>query len=324
MTSCPFCFSGQVLETLAVKEMYSGTRDVFHFAVCSECRSAYITDFPENISKYYDGYYSFADKSLTLEQIWWKRSIVTVYSKLVVRSGFSFLFRPFFRCPSPRQMNVLSPNLQAFMVVGANASARILDVGSGAGQFVKMMKRFGYDCATGIDPFLDESPDLPYVRRSDIHSVDGTYDVILFNHSFEHLPDQEVAVRKCAQLLSSGGTVVIHIPNVHSPEFARFKQNWWGLCAPQHFALPSRKGIELLTARCGFKVTDTVYTSRYDHYLYSDDYSRDIADTDMNSVRRQLEDGRFDKKRRLSLSKLAYSLNKTHAGDWVAYYLTRS
>ena len=197
-------------------------------------------------------------------------------------------------------------------------------VGSGAGQFVKMMNRFGYDGATGIDPFLDETSERPYVRRSDIHSLQGTYDVILFNHSFEHLPDPEAAVRKCTELLSPGGTVVIHIPNVHSPEFAEFKQYWWGLCAPQHFSLPSRKGMDLLTARCGFKVVDEVYTSRFDHYLYSKEYSCDIPDTDTNSVRRKLENGTFDQKRQLSLSQLAYSLNKTHAGDWIAYYLVRS
>ena len=324
MPNCPFCFSTRVLETLSVKEMYGGTRDVFHFAVCRDCGSAYITDFPENISQYYEGYYSFQDNGLTLENLWWKKTIVSIYSRLVVRGGLSSLFRPFFRCPSPRQMQVLSPNLPAFLAVGARSNARILDVGCGAGQFVKMMNRFGYDGATGIDPFLDETSERPYVRRSDLQSVTGPYDVILFNHSFEHLPDPEAAVRKCAELLSPGGTAVIHIPNVHSPEFTKFKQDWWGLCAPQHFALPSRKGIELLTARCGFKVVDVVYTSRYDHYLYSDDYRRDIPDTDKNSVRRQLENGIFDKKRRVSLSKLAYSLNKTHSGDWIAYYLMRS
>jgi len=321
---CPFCFSSTARETLRVKEMAKGTRDVFQFAICSDCGSAYITDFPKNISEYYEDYYSFNNDALTLEKLWWKRAIVSAYAKLVVRGGFSFLFRPFFRCPSPRQMRVLSPNLQAFLFIGAKAKARILDVGSGIGQFVRMMRKFGYANAIGIDPFVAESSECPYIRRSDIQTVKGTYDVILFNHSLEHMTDPEAAVRKCTELLAPGGMVVIQIPNVHSREFARFKQDWCWLHAPYHFALPSRKGIELMAGRSGFRVTDAIGTSRYDHYLYSDEYARDISNKDTISVRRRLEDEIFDKKSWLSLSKLAHSLNKTLAGDWIAYYLVRN
>ncbi len=321
MPNCPFCFSNVVLETLPVKEMTKGTRDVFQFAICGGCESAYIIDFPENITEYYRGYYSFEDSELTLDKLWWKRWIVSIYSKLVVRGGLGFLVRSFFRCPSPRQMKVLTPNLQAFLFVGAKSKARILDVGSGVGQFVKMMNRFGYGGATGIDPFLDQSAERPYVRRSDIQSVKEIYDLILFNHSLEHLTEPEAAVKKCADLLSPGGTVVIHIPNMHSRGFAEFKQDWCWLHAPCHFAIPSRQGIEVMAARCGFKVVDAICTSRYDHYLYSDEYRRDISNGDTNSVRRKLEDGTFDKELSSSLSKLAYSLNKTLTGDWIAYYL---
>ena len=307
-----------------MKEMAKGTRDLFHFVICSDCESAYIMDFPENIAEYYEGYYSFEDSGLTLEKLWWKRTLVSFYATLIVQGGFSFLFRPFFRCPSPRQMRVLTPNLQAFLFVGAKSKARILDVGSGVGQFVKMMNRFCYGHALGIDPYLDESSEHPYVRRGDIQSVKGTYDVILFNHSLEHMTEPEAALKKCGELLSPGGTVVIHIPNVHSREFANFKQDWCWLHAPYHFAIPSRKGIELMAARCDLKVVDAIGTSRYDHYLYSDEYRRDISERDPNSVRRKLEDGTFDNAHWLPLSKLAYSLNKALAGDWVAYYLVRN
>ncbi len=221
-------------------------------------------------------------------------------------------------------MKVLTPNLQAFLFIGAKPRVRILDVGSGVGQFVKMMNRFGYDCATGIDPFLDKSSESPHVLRSDIQSVKGTYDVILFNHSLEHMTDPEAAIKKCVDLLTPNGIVVIHIPNMHSREFPKFKQDWCWLHAPYHFAIPSRKGITLMAARCGFKVVDAICTSRYDHYLYSDEYRRDISDRDSNSARRKLEDGTFDKTLWSSLSKLAYSLNKKLTGDWIAYYLVRN
>jgi SAM-dependent methyltransferase len=324
LPSCPFCFSSEVLETLQVKEMTKGTRRVFHYAICENCRSAYIKDFPENISQYYEGYYSFGDGTLTLDKSVWKRTIVSAYSKLVVRAGLSFLLRPLFRCPPPWHMNVLSPNLQAFMFIGAGSNARILDVGCGVGQFLDMMNRFGYERTTGIDPFLGDNLQRPHIRRSDIHSVNGTHDVILFNHTLEHMTDPEAALKKCASLLSPKGMVLIHIPNIHSREFATYKQHWCWMHAPYHFAIPSRYGIELLADRCGFKVVDTICTSRADHYLYSDEYSRDIGDRDSTSARRELEDGTFDQKRYSSLAKVAFSLNKALSGDWIAYYLVRN
>lgn len=323
MPSCPFCLSNAVLQTLPVTERSKGTRNIFHFAICRDCGSTYITDLPENISSYYEGYYSFEESEPTLDKFWWKRTVVSIYAKLVVGGGLGLLFRPLFRCPPPLLMKRITPNLQAFLFIGAKARARILDVGSGRGEFVEMMNRFGYDSASGIDPFLDESSERPHVRRGDVHSVKGTYDVILFNHSFEHLTDPEAAVKRCADLVSPRGIVVIHLPSIHSREFVKFKQDWWGLHAPYHVSLPSREGIELLAARCGFKVVDTICTSRFDHYLYSEDYSRDIEDRSPNSVRRKLESGTFDKQRQSSLSKLACTLNKTLAGDWVAYYLVR-
>ena len=76
MPICPFCFSNATLETLSVKEMVKGTREVFQFAICRDCGSAYITDFPKNISGYYEGYYSFEDNELTLDKLYWKKAIV--------------------------------------------------------------------------------------------------------------------------------------------------------------------------------------------------------------------------------------------------------
>jgi len=82
LETCPFCFSSAVEETLAVKEMCKGTRDVFHYRICRGCGSAYITDFPENIGGYYEGYYSFQEDDLTIDKVWWKRTIVNCTSVL--------------------------------------------------------------------------------------------------------------------------------------------------------------------------------------------------------------------------------------------------
>jgi len=322
--SCPFCKSDAVIEILPAKEMTKGTRTVFEYAVCANCASAYITKFPDDISQYYEDYYSFGEETLSVDDSKWKSLTVDIYSRLIVRTGLSFLVRSFFRCPSAWQMQFLTPNLQAFLFIGAKPGVRILDVGSGSGQFVRLMRRFGYTTATGIDPFLKELPGHDYVRRGDINGTSGVYDILIFNHTLEHMPDPEAALNTSARLLSPDGVLLIQIPNLESREFSRFKEHWCWLHAPFHFAIPSRRGVELLADRSGFRVVDAICTSRADHYLYHDEYARDIADHDQNSVRRALEDGSFNKAHYSELSRLAHSLNKTLTGDWIAYYLKRA
>jgi SAM-dependent methyltransferase len=320
---CPFCLGSEISETLPVKEMTKGTREVFDYAVCATCGSPYIMQFPEDIGRYYEGYYSFGDDTLPMEKSAIKLALVDLYARLIVQSGLSSWVRALFRSPSPRQMKFLSPNLQAFLFLGAKGTARILDVGCGRGAFVRMMKRFGYTRASGVDPFLRDADDRDYVERRAIHEVNESYDFILFNHSIEHMPDPEAAIKKCTSILAPGGTLLVQIPNIDSVEFTRYRQHWCWLHAPYHYAIPSRRGIEAMAQRCGFKVVEAICTSRPDHYLYSEEYSRDIPDCDPRSERRALEDGSFDAKRYLSLSKRAHTLNKQLYGDWISYYLKR-
>ena len=321
---CPFCLSEDTRELLHVREMAKGTRDVFDYALCGSCGSPYIAAFPNDIARYYQGYYSFDDGQLPIEKSWLKLALVGIYSRMIVRRELSFAVRSCFRSPSPRQMRFLSPNLQAFLYLGANSRARILDVGCGSGQFVRMMQLFGYSRATGVDPYVEITPGRAYVNRADIHTVSEGYDLILFNHSFEHLTDPEVTLHRCGTILSEGGTVLIHVPNPESREFSKYQEHWWGLHAPYHYAIPSRRGLESLAKRCGFRITDSICTSRADHYLYSDEYSRDISDTDPLSSRREFESETFDRRRLLSLSRLACALNNEMSGDWICYYLERA
>ena len=323
-SECPFCLSAAILDTLYVKEMYKGTREIFEYAICANCESSYMVQIPSDMSKYYKDYYSFEDDTPGIDKSKLKRLIVNIYSIFIIKAGLSYLVRPLFRSPSSQLAKYLTPNLQAFLFIAAKTSARILDVGSGSGQFVKVMRRLGYKSSIGIDAFLVENSRREHVSRSDTHSITGVYDVILFNHSFEHIADPLAVLKKCASLLSLRGTVAIHVPNIHSREFKKYRENWWGIHAPYHFFVPSRKGIELLAARCGLQISDSICTSRADHYLYSDDYSRDISDVDRGSIRRKLESGSFDRRLYVSLRKLACVLNKSLAGDWIVYYLARS
>lgn len=308
MNNCPLCLSNSLAETIDVKAMYDENGEKFSYAICAECKSAYALNFLLNIAKYYDDYYSFNDEDIA----GYKRMILDISAMLIDRFGAFDLLK---NLPISL-MNLVPPNLQAFLCLKPNKSQRILEVGAGNGQFVKALRRLGYN-AIGIDPFCKE--EMSYLKRSDIYKIEDSFDLLLFNHTFEHVEDPENILRKCCQIMTKSSKLIIHIPNIHSLEFEKYKQYWWGFHAPYHFCLPSENGLKTISKRCKLKISDKIYTSRYDHYVYSSDYEKGYHDKHPDSIRNK----GISPKIKNNLKKKAFYLNSHMQGDWVAYILTK-
>jgi predicted solute-binding protein len=59
-TSCPYCGSDEIANTLNVKEMMLGTEEIFEYQRCAQCATLRIGNIPNDLGRYYsDGYYSF-------------------------------------------------------------------------------------------------------------------------------------------------------------------------------------------------------------------------------------------------------------------------
>jgi len=68
----------------------------------------------------------------------------------------------------------------------------------------------------------------------DIYEVIGSYDLILFNHSLEHMTDPETATKEVRQHLAPGGVVLIHVPNIQNLVAG---QGVWGYGLPESFGM---------------------------------------------------------------------------------------
>jgi len=91
----------------------------------------------------------------------------------------------------------------------------ILDVGCGAGNFLKALKKEGFFrlCGTEIDPDL---------ALDDINILAGDYlgleinekfDFIMFNNVLEHVPEPGRFVEKACASLNDGGVIRFQVPN---------------------------------------------------------------------------------------------------------------
>ena len=102
----------------------------------------------------------------------------------------------------------------------------VLEVGCGAGGLLKPLKDlganvFGIDLSqTAIDR-MKKRYDIngAVLNVYDLDKLDATFDFITAHHLFEHLIEDEKALRLCKSKLNTGGTILASVPNnCASPE----------------------------------------------------------------------------------------------------------
>jgi SAM-dependent methyltransferase len=106
--------------------------------------------------------------------------------------------------------------------VSRRKPARVLDYGCGAGEIVGALRERNID-TWGCDVFYeggDYSTHIPtalqpFIRRMQpaVPFESGSFDLVLSNQVFEHVPDMDFALREIARVLKPGGIAVNIFPD---------------------------------------------------------------------------------------------------------------
>jgi SAM-dependent methyltransferase len=123
-----------------------------------------------------------------------------------------------------QRLALLAPHLKA--------GARVMDFGSGSGEFVKSAKDAGYE-AVGVEPGTtfatfaraEYGVEIVSGRHEDIDFPAGSLDAITAHHVIEHLRDPVAALARFAGWLAEGGVAYIAVPDITrsgKPTFERF------------------------------------------------------------------------------------------------------
>jgi SAM-dependent methyltransferase len=147
----------------------------------------------------------------------------------------------------------------------------ILDVGCSHGIFLKLAKQYGF-VATGLEPDAnsarechDAGLDVIAGFFPNADALDGkTFDIIIFNDSFEHIPDSKTVLAGIKNHLKPNGVVIINIPSsdglmfqtasllsrlgIHAP----FERLWQKGFASPHLHYFNARNLKTLFARYGF------------------------------------------------------------------------
>ncbi len=118
-------------------------------------------------------------------------------------------------------------------------TTRILDIGCGRGNLLKILKQKGFDCY-GIEranfPKNDEAENIHLYRQKieDVGFSENFFDVVLIWHVLEHTDDPISMIRETARILRPGGLLAIAVPNFGSFQARMFRESWFHLDLPRH------------------------------------------------------------------------------------------
>jgi SAM-dependent methyltransferase len=135
---------------------------------------------------------------------------------------------------------------------------RILDVGCGAGELLKLAKEVGWNGeGIEVDPEAVKAArgkglTVYLGQLADRHYPDGTFDLVQMSHVIEHVDRPLELLRECHRVLGDGGLLVIWTPNTESLGHRIFSERWAGLDPPRHLNLWNSNSLRKLVMKAGF------------------------------------------------------------------------
>ena len=153
------------------------------------------------------------------------------------------------------------------------------------------------------------------LKRAKIQDINEKFDLILFNHSLEHMHDIGQSLAHATSLLEPGGTIIIRIPTVSSQAWDTYRENWFQIDAPRHTCIPSRKGLAQLASSCGLQIVQSYDDSTDTQFWLSEAVRSGLSTMDANTGYTSYLANTHTRKKKLAMRRAARKNNRTHRGD---------
>ena len=320
MNTCKICNSYDEHKTYVVPEMMFGFPDNFQYFECANCGCLQIIDIPVNLAKYYpSNYYSYS-KPNPVRRGWIKLFLKRQRLNYFLTGEKNLLGYILTKKYGPPELPfwVRQAELQWYY--------DILDVGSGAGSLLCSLRDEGFCKLTGVDPFIEE--DIFYknkvrIYKKHVSKLDGHFEFIMLNHSFEHIEDPLSLLRDLRRIIKPNRFILIRVPTVSSFAWRQYGTNWVQLDAPRHFFLHSLRSMEILAEHAGLAIDKIDYDSTDLQFWGSEQYIRNIPFTDTRSYFENPGNSIFSQDDIMRFQERAKELNMSNAGDQACFYMKK-
>lgn len=261
VSECPIDRKPGSIRYAGVRDAYFGTPGQWRYRQHSQTGHLWLDPRPGelNVGELYADYYTHSAVEPAATPGLWQQAISAA---LAARLGY----------PAPDHVSVLAHLLSRMPSVGdaaelemmripASETGRILDVGCGGGEFLRRMRKAGWD-VVGVEPDLKAAARLaaqegfPVYESLErlIQEPEWKFDVIVLNHVIEHLPDPVGVLGLLRGLLATGGRVLLTTPNASSLGARLFGEFWRGLEPPRHFNVFTPDSMRQALGYAGFGI----------------------------------------------------------------------
>ncbi len=323
---CRICETTGLFDSYEAREMMFGSQERFNYFKCNSCACLQIVDLPQDLSRHYPSdYYSQQPRVEPRESAGLKGVLSRWICHNAVISPDSMLTKGLRALlPTPYDLQEFSAYLTGARL--KNPFERILDVGCGSSPHrLAAFRRCGFTAVEGIDPFI--AADTHYhgvpIRKLTIEQLDGSFALIMFHHSLEHVTDPVGSLRAAANLLRRGGTCLIRIPIVDTYFWKTYGVDWAELDAPRHLYLMSIQTIEVLAKKTGFRLRQTTFDSEGWEIAASKLYQEGIPMFTRTEQGLRSELARFSSSEMREFNTLADDLNRSRQGGRACFYLEK-
>jgi SAM-dependent methyltransferase len=248
MSACLVCGSARFAPLFRASDrLYHTTSREFAVVRCGECGLVRLDPqpAPEELRQYYPDSYWFAPDQSAASRL------EEAYRRLVVRDHVRFVAQ------SLRHSRARGP---------------LLDVGSGGGLFLGLMRERGFR-ALGLD-FSREAAAIAWGQQhapavcamlENAPFPSQTFAGLTMFHVLEHLYDPRAYLNAARSLLAPDGRLVVQVPNLASWQFRLLGRSWNGVDVPRHLFDFRDRDVEKLMEQCGFEVLRRKYFSLRDN-----------------------------------------------------------
>jgi 2-polyprenyl-3-methyl-5-hydroxy-6-metoxy-1,4-benzoquinol methylase len=313
---CRICLNSCDNKAFEFSEMMFGYRDRFDYFQCSRCGCLQITDFPADLSKYYPAqYYSFSE----INNI--NNRIKLLLKRL--RNNYAILNKGVLG----KLINLKYPFPFQYEYFPLSEDDAIMDVGCGNGSLLYELSISNLHNMIGVDPYIYGdiiySNNLKIIKKY-ITDVEGKWNLIMFHHSFEHIPNPAETIEHVSKLLVKGGVCLLRIPTVSSYAWEHYRENWVQLDAPRHFYLHSVESIKRLADKAHLNLERVIYDSGPLQFWGSEQYIKGIPLESEQSYNVNPSKSIFSDADIRHFERAARKLNLESRGDQAAFYLRKT
>ncbi len=136
---------------------------------------------------------------------------------------------------------------------------KVLEIGCSTGVILALLKKRGWqvegiEISTKAAEIAKKRGIQVLVRDFMQVKIDGKFDLVILNHTLEHLENPMEVIKKVKSLLYPGGLLYIDVPNFGGFSAKLMGKNWPLLLPQEHLWHFTEKSLEILLKKLGFKI----------------------------------------------------------------------